>query len=60
VGLAKYIVAIRNLTAELRDSIAEGESDELVALLLDLGLNRWETWKDDHRALISSYVMSTP
>lgn len=60
VGLAKYIAAIRDLTAELRDSIAEGERDELVALLRDLDLNRWETWKDDHRGLISRYVMSTP
>jgi hypothetical protein len=60
MGLASYTGAVSELTEEIRESFSGDERDDLFALLRDMGMERWDSWKVEQRQTILRYVMSTP
>jgi hypothetical protein len=60
MGLGGYIGAVSGLVEEIRESFSVGEREELFGLLREMGLERWDSWKVEHRQTIVRYVMSTP
>jgi hypothetical protein len=60
MSLASYAGHCGGLLEELMQSWPEGDRDALLHRLRQLGLDRWEAWREQHAQSVSAFVAAAP